>query len=159
VKSATDVAGRLTTDFSAGSFYVANTTYSSANYKITVKAVVRGSDSSKSLVAARVQDSNNMYAVQYFDQFVGGAQIHKKVSGAWTSLGSSFSAPVAGDNVTLIVNGTNIIVEYNGIQKQSVTDGSISSAGMAGLGAGEIVGLGGSDLTVQEFDNFIVEII
>jgi len=140
----------------SGSLYTADATYSSADYsvQVTINDVNAGDDAS--ILAARVQDTNNMYAVKL--NGLSGGQMYKKVSGTWTAIGSSFSNPTAGSVMKFIVNGSTISVEDDGTTVASTTDTDISAAGKAGLAIGAII-TSSDDENNQQFDNFTVRTI
>lgn len=146
-----------------GSLYVANGTYSTADYEVTANVMFSGgsSDYTRTL-AARVQDANNMYALRFSSNVF---QIYKRVSGTWTLLGSqtstlpqgNISSPYIGDEVGLKVLGNEISGSVNGTTVLTVTDSSISAAGKAGLGIGYVIVATDDAGTGVGVDNFVVE--
>ena len=87
----------------AGAIYTADGVYPSAQYGVTVTVYLLY----PVYLCVRIQDAENMYAVQLAAEGGGICQLYKKVSGAWTALGSAFDPPAAGSIVRLeIVDGT-----------------------------------------------------
>jgi hypothetical protein len=76
--------------------------------------------------------------------------LYKRVSGTWAFISSATITETAGDVIKLQMIGSAIKVFYNGTEKISVTDTSLTAAGDAGLTVAQ-TGYAG-DL----FDNFSV---
>src|SRR5262249_2326281 len=92
--------------------------------------------------AVRVQNNGqNAYAGLYVWNY-GSPQlkVYKRISGAWTQLGSSVrvAALPAGSQLQLKAVGATISVLLNGVQKISVTDASITGGapGIMAYGVG-----------------------
>lgn len=129
-----------------GVMYRADVTYPSANYEVQFTLVATVTSLVPVYFFARLQDQENMYAVRLVPG-TGTCQLYKKVAGTWTALGSLFDAPANGSVCKLIVNGTALSFEDDGVQVASATDGDISAAGQAGVGMG-----GGTELVVATDD-------
>ncbi len=154
VNSTDDTCVRETGSTSGGVLYTADVTYSTADYEVyaTIESVETTDD--YHLILARVQDSNNMYAVEFHeDRF----RILKCVSGSWSILDNADAANILvnGDVVKLKVEGTSIKAYINDVEKADATDSDITSAGKAGYGMGNVATNGG-DMDTQEIDNFNV---
>ena len=139
----------------AGAIYTADGVYPSAQYGVTVTVYLLY----PVYLCVRIQDAENMYAVQLAAEGGGICQLYKKVSGAWTALGSAFDPPAAGSIVRLeIVDGTLSFYD-DGVLIASVYDSDISAAGKAGLGCGggdELVTPSDGMSTFGRLDNFSV---
>ncbi|MFH0846161.1 MAG: Ig-like domain-containing protein [Patescibacteria group bacterium] len=143
-----------------GSLYVANGTYGSADYEVSVNLAFAGGDYdyTRSL-AIRVQDANNMYLLRFSSRVF---QIYKRVSGNWTLLGSGYtypsgntsSSPYTGDKVTLRAMGNTISALINDVEIFNVTDSDISATGQAGVGIGYVNISTDDSGTGVEIDNF-----
>lgn len=75
-----------------------------------------------------------MYYARY--SVAAGIQLFKIVNGNLTQLGSNFATTFANgstNTISLVMNGTAISVEVNGVQRIAVTDGSITAKGKAGI--------------------------
>lgn len=152
----TDGGGGL----SDGCLYTADATYSSADYEVSVKlsGTTLESGDDPYILGARIADANNFYIV-YFNS--GIYRITKRVSGTFTDLVAETAMPT-GDNLALsdiasfIVNGTTLEFRINGVLIASTTDSSLSAAGKAGVGMGEIGQSLGYDTASQELDDFRV---
>lgn len=143
---------------SDGAIYVADTTYSTADYNVKVTAVTVDSSDDSSYLLGRVQDQENMYALKWTTTVL---TLYKKVSGTWSTLAArGANAPVDGDVLELRFSGTSIGVYKNNTEIVTVTDSSISAAGKAGIamGGGAELVKSGDDMSDQQFDDFIVEV-
>lgn len=130
-----------------GLIYTADVTYPTANYEVQATFITTFSTITPLYLLARVQDQENMYAVRLVLSSGGSnAQLYKKVSGTWSTLGSAVTI-ADGSVVKLSVNGTAIKVYDDGAEVISVTDSAISSAGKAGIGHG-----GGAELVASTDD-------
>lgn len=141
---------------SDGSLYTTDDTMSNTDYRVEVDATDPDGSDDTNWIAARVADTNNMYAVSFNeDLFV----LYKKVSGSWSALSSNQGGIVSpGDVVYLDVTGTTISAGVNDVEQVSVTDSAISSAGSAGVGIGNIGQGSGQDCSGQIMDNFVVTV-
>ena len=130
-----------------GFMYTADVTYPSANYEVQATFLTTFSTATPVYLLARVQDQENMYAVRLVLSSGGSnAQLYKKVSGTWSTLGSAVTI-ADGSVVKLSVNGSAIKVYDDGAEVVSVTDSDISAAGKAGLAHG-----GGAELVTSTDD-------
>lgn len=129
-----------------GIIYTADTTYPSANYEVQFTLVATITSIVPVYFFVRIQDQENMYAVRLVPG-TGTCQLYKKLAGTWSTLGSLFDAPANGSVCKLIINGTSLSFEDDGVQVASATDGDISAAGKAGIGEG-----GGTELVVATDD-------
>lgn len=138
-----------------GSLYELDDTISQPNYSVSVEMVNGDNSDETNQIAARIQDANNMYAVRFNED---GGQLYKRVAGSWSTLGASFGAIANGATVALIVFGTTISVEVDGVEKVSVTDSAHTGAGKAGVGMGAVI-VATDDMADQELDNFNVTLL
>jgi len=147
-----------------GVLYTAQGTYNTENYSVCVNiagTIESGDD--PYVLAARVQNSNNMYIARFSDDTLS---FHRKYDGTWYDLGSEktgqdyFSA--AGDEACFQVSGTggSVVVNFkvNGVSKYTVinTSNPIYAIGEAGYGVGNIGVNDSDDTDDQEADNFLV---
>lgn len=101
-------------------------------------------------IAARMSTSQSTYYYTYY----GGGQVvlAKKVAGTITGIGWYPTAFVAGwHELALACSGTTIKVYWDGTERISVTDASISAAGRVGVRAG---GVNDKD-TGKHIDNLV----
>jgi hypothetical protein len=160
VSSSTKVALANTGGLNDGVLYTADATYPGANYTVEVTLALTidtGSDD-WAIIFARVQDSNNMYALQWHGGS-GSSELElwsKTTVGGWSSLDThtSFTLSV-NDVIKLEVDGTAIKGYVNDVEKVSATNSDHSNAGKAGLGWGSIVEAGG-DKPTGSWDDFTV---
>ncbi len=143
------------TGFSAGTLYTADAPVYAANYEVQLTVVNAQIGDFSTIMAARIQDANNMYAVR-FNSAAGGGQIYKKVGGTWTALGSAFNGPANGSVVKFVANGSTLSFYDDGVLMRSVTDTGITAAGKAGLGIGAVISPS-DDVDSQRFDDFRVK--
>jgi hypothetical protein len=130
-----------------GMMYTADATYPTANYEVQATFITTFNAITPLYLLARVQDQENMYAVRLVLSSGGSnAQLYKKVSGTWSTLGSAVTI-ADGSVVKLSVNGTAIKVYDDGVEVIGVTDSDISAAGKAGIGHG-----GGAELVASTDD-------
>lgn len=155
-------AGNLRCNGNTGDYglmYTADVTYPSANYEVQATFITTFSTITPIYILARVQDQENMYAVRLVLSSGGNnAQLYKKVSGSWSTLGSVVTI-ADGSVVKLSVNGSAIKVYDDGAEVVSVTDSGISTAGKAGLAHGggvELVDSLDDVRAVSMVDNFSV---
>jgi hypothetical protein len=121
----------------SGKLYTADASGYTSNYEVKVTLLTADADEDEpTILAARIQDASNMYAVQFSGY---GGQLWKKTSGTWSTLGSSFGSVGVGSVVTLKVDGSTISVLDDAVVAVSVTDTDHSAAGSAGLGMGAVV--------------------
>lgn len=105
-------------------------------------------------ILARYVDSNNFYLADGSGRLGGEVRLFKRVSGSYTSLGTS-AAFSAGDSLALSCNGSTISVLRNGSQVISVTDSAVSGT-RAGLRGGYDNSAGGG-LSAVRWNDFLVE--
>ena len=150
----------------AGSLYQANGTYSSPDYDVSAIVTFSSGDSSYTrTLAARIQDSNNMYALTYGRYYM---QIFKREAGVWTALsgvatpnilGDIGAPPYHGDTVTFRLQGNTLTALHNGATVLTVTDSTFTNAGSAGMGLGRITDATDDAGTGVGIDNFSVQSI
>jgi hypothetical protein len=155
---------------SAGLLYTADATYSSADYQVEVRARFPNGGDNWVVLAARIQDSNDFYHVDYSCRSGGEggeAKIFKTVAGSITQLGDTFpgpnggtSASGTGDLVKFRLVGSELTLLYNDVVIGQVDDGTHTGAGSAGLGWGNIGGDATGDLTnISYADDFAVTLM
>jgi hypothetical protein len=137
---------------SAGELYQTDDTMPSADYRVYVTMTTGDSSDDYNVLAGRIQDANNMYAVKFNNT---DSKLYKKVGGTWTQLGSTGAGIADGSVVSLNLNGTSIAVLDDGVDTVSVTDSSISGAGKAGIGIGAVI-TSTDDYSAQVLDSFEV---
>ena len=141
-----------------GSLYTADATYPSANYELQytfVGAPAAGGGVRCTYYLLRVQDVDNMYALRIgLANSASQAQIYKKVSGSWSTIGSAFTSPALGSVVKFQINGSTLKVFDDAAEIASETDTAISAAGKAGIGAG-----GGAELVTSTDDSYATNVI
>lgn len=135
-----------------GSLYRTNDMMSSPDYTVSAQYRNQNSGVAYSIIAARIQDANNMYA---FEWSSSAGRLWKRVGGTWSQIGSNVSGINEPSIVSLQVSGSTISVYDDGLELLSVTDTSHSSAGYAGIGMGAVITLG-ADCLSQQLDNFSV---
>lgn len=145
---------------SNGVIYTADTTYSTANYEVSCVMSVGDTADDKSHLLARIQDSDDFYAVQFNTQDGGafdsdGNFLYKVVAGTATQLGTNIGTITDGQTVLLGCNGSTIYVKVNGVEVESVTDTSHAAAGKAGIAMGTTY-ISGADMSSQALDDFQV---
>lgn len=130
-----------------GLLYTADATYPSANYELQFTFITTFSTITPLYGCVRIQDQENMYAIRLvLSAGSNNAQLYKKVAGTWSTLGSVVTI-ADGSVVKLSANGSSIKVYDDGVEVISVTDGSISAAGKAGMAHG-----GGAELVTSTDD-------
>ncbi len=142
-----DTCGR-----SDGALYRIKNQITSSNYEVSVTQLNGDTGDDYNILAARIQDANNMYAAKWNER---RSYLYKRVNGIWTQLASLSSGISDGSTVTLKVQGTSISLLDDGVTKLSVSDNSISSGGYAGVGMGAVI-TNGDDCSSQRLDNFQV---
>lgn len=130
-------------DPNQGSLYTVSGTYPTADYSLSIDYIyetdVVVGQNCVFVMAFRIQDANNMYAIRWGK--TQNVELWKKVTGSWSMLYASIPAD---DKATMTVDlsGTDIsvIALYGGTpQTFTVSDSSISLAGTAGLGMGAVI--------------------
>jgi hypothetical protein len=142
-----------------GMLYTADTTYPSANYEAWFTFATTFSTITPIYLCARIVDQENMYAVRLVLSSGGNnAQLYKKVSGTWSTLGSTVTI-ADGSVVKLSANGTAIKVYDDGVEVISVTDSGVAGTGKAGVAHGggtELVNSTDDTRSTLMFDTFEV---
>ncbi len=113
---------------------------------VLVSAALTRSSASLGLVASYVDDENYIYA--YHDGT--NVKLIKVVATTETTLINAATAYSAGALLSITVDGTSVLVHYNGAQV-----GSTQTVGDAGLLTGTRAGMFSSDVD-NYFDNFRV---
>ena len=151
----TGVTGAAATVADSGILYTADGTYSTADYEVKVTATATSTADNVAMIAARIQDANNMYLYK-FSSTLANNILYKRVAGTWTSLGTASVAAVAGSVMKLRVVGSNITVYRDNTLALSVTDPDITGAGKAGIGIGYIQLSTDNASNAWVLDNFTV---
>ncbi|MCM3130945.1 hypothetical protein ACFQ3J_00405 [Paenibacillus provencensis] len=99
-------------------------------------------------IAFRVTDATNMIFVQS-NQGSSNYQILRVVDNAQTSIATVSRAPAAGDEITVNLDGSSIVVLINGTQAMSVTEAFNLTATKHGIGV--------RNTPSSSIDNFRVE--
>ena len=147
---------RGTTVADGGALYTADTTLSTADYEVNIYVGALPGTTNVAVLAARIQDTNNMYAFK-FSSAVANSGLYKKSGGVWTLLSAATSGLLSGDTVRLRVVGNNIAVYRNNNVIASAVDPSpITAAGSAGLGIGSVVVSTDDASATWSLDNFNV---
>lgn len=128
------VAGTSST---SSALYYNNASPTSPDY--TIEAVVQRPSTDTATfraqgVLARFVNTSNYYQA-YYDDNVGALKLQKVVGGTATTLGSSTATFNANTDYTLsfALSGTSLKVYWDGVEKISVTDGSLTAAGKIGI--------------------------
>lgn len=152
----------LATGNSMGALYVANlkgnSDYISADYEVSLTQNNGDTGDDTNYIAGRIQTNGDLYTARWSETATQGIRIFKKESDAWTELQNCAGVGVAdGSTIIFRLNGTSIEFEDDGMIVCSVVDSSITGAGRAGVGQGN-VGIPGllDDLSTQRLDNFMV---
>lgn len=152
VRANVDQLRRNTCYTSEGALYEADDVISSADYEVRVRQVNGDIGDDPSILAARIQDPNNMYVLRWNES---AAYLHKRVGGVWTTIAGPAGGISDGSTVILKVDGTTISAIDDSNTILSVTDSSHSAAGKAGVGMGAVV-VSGDDCSSQRLDDFEV---
>ncbi len=142
-----DTCGR-----SDGALYRIKNQITASNYEVSVTQLNGDTGDDYNILAARIQDANNMYAAKWNER---RSYLYKRVNGIWTQLAGPTSGISDGSTVTLKVQGVSISLLDDGVTKLSASDNSISSGGYAGVGMGAVI-TNGDDCSSQRLDNFQV---
>lgn len=119
-----------------GAIYTADATYPSADYSVQATRVSFSGAASQSWgLQLRTTDQENFYLfnMRGVAGAASGAEIQKKVAGAYTVLGAAFANPTAGQVVKFQAIGSGLKVFYDGVEKASRTDTAITATGKAGI--------------------------
>jgi len=137
---------------SEGALYTLDATYSSADYSVEVTQNISGSFDETNILAVRVQDSDNMYAVLYNGD---SSQLYTKMLGTWNTVGSSGLGVFDLSTAKLDISGTTLRFLIDGLEELNETVVDHSLAGKAGIGMGAIINVG-DDMNAQEWADVIV---
>ncbi len=132
----------------------AGVVYPNADYAIEATQVKGATDPKSIVLAVRIQDVDNMYAVRFNEV---NSQLYKKVSGTWVALGAAGTG-IANDSVArlqVVGNALTFFENYDIVLSE--TDIDISGAGKAGLGCGAVI-LVGDKIQNQKLDNIKVRL-
>lgn len=135
-----------------GAFYTLDATYPSADYSIKVTQNVSGTLDEQNILAVRVQDSDNMYAVLYNS---ASSQLYAKMLGTWNAVGASGLGVSDLSTAELDITGLTLRFLIDDSEELNETVSDHSLAGKAGIGMGAIVNAG-DDMNAQEWDDVIV---
>lgn len=120
---------------SGSSLYTHSGTPANANYTVSHDLKVLTTLAGAAGPAARVTDSSNYYFARYYG--TGGLewQLYKIVSGSATLLDNTAETLSTSTTYALVftVDGTSLELTSDTVSKLSATDGSLSSAGSAGI--------------------------
>ncbi len=105
------------------------------------------------ILAVRIQDADNMYAVRIEKET---CDIYRNQGGSWTSLVSGACDPNDGDIATLFAKGDSLEFYINSTLLISTTDTAIPSGGTAGIGFGSVILSGDAISSVNELDDVYV---
>ncbi len=155
VKAASDDLQSENGGASDGALYTANlaNAYPSPNYEISVTQGNGDTDDDVNILAVRIQDADNMYAVRWNES---AGQIYENVAGTWGTLGAATAGVADGSIVTLRAHANTITFLDDGVVLRTVQDTSFAAAGKAGVGMGSVI-LADDDLAQQNFDNIEVK--
>jgi PKD repeat protein len=154
-ESVGDYLRKGTCSYNEGTLYETADMMSSPDYEVSILQSEGGSSDDYNILAARIQDANNMYA---FNWNTKRGQLYKRVNGSWYKLGSQTSGIANSSKITLKVEGNTISALDDGVVISSVNDSDITSAGRAGIGMGAVI-VSGSDCTNQQLDDFQVAVL
>ena len=142
-------------------YYTADATYSTANYSVSATLGTWTSTAASRMMGliGRWQDASNFYLAWIEDSAgTNDIRIYKVVAGAATKLSSTEDTnPVATDVFKFILNGSSLSLQKNGADViTAITDTTFSTAGKAGMGAGDFGDLtsaasGDGNLTITTF--------
>lgn len=150
-------SGPTSTIANVGVLYTASAALSTADYEVKFTMAAQTSGDDNIWLAARIQDFNNFYAIKW-STTAGNCILYKKVAGTWTALATAGYA-YTGTNIDLALRvvGDQINVLNNNRLMISVTDSSITAAGQAGYGGGNLGAVVTDDLSsVWQIQNFTV---
>jgi type II secretory pathway pseudopilin PulG len=140
---------------SEGTLYETNSTFSSADYEVSILQSNGSSGDNTLILAARIQDENNMYVFEWNED---GGQIYLRSSGIWSAIGSAVGAIANGSIVTLKVQADNISVLIDSVEATTVTDNTHTAAGNSGLGMGAVVNSTNDCNSNHRVDDFSVTV-
>jgi hypothetical protein len=153
-------SGRARDDGSSpnGSFYYASGQPLSADYRVIADITKLSAAPTAVLdVLARVSTTtDDRYGARYATNGTPGWSLYKVVKGVGAALGAAFNDTIPNGTtrqVELRVRGSDIQLFVDGVSRVSVTDSSITLAGVVGLG-GANLSAAGTDATGLAIDNF-----
>jgi len=157
VFSATNTAGPTATVSDQGVIYRQDTTLTTPDYEVSVDLVAQDSGDDVLWLFARYQDVNNWYGVAWSTS-QANCRLVRRVGGTFTNIATLGVAPITGattlsirvqNNLIVILNGGNVVM--------SALDTSITNAGYAAIGGGNIGQTSTDDFDATwKFDNFMV---
>lgn len=146
-----------------GAAYTADATYSGADYYAQVTMTTGDTLDDYNYIGVRVEADGDGYWLRFNNNVILSedlAQIHKRVAGSWSTVGSPAGSQIAnGSVVKFEIIGSALKVYDDGAEIISTTDTSITAAGKAGIGMGDIGAVSGADCSTQVLDNFSVTVI
>jgi hypothetical protein len=127
-----------------GVLYQSNDEMSAADYSVSVGQVLGNSDAGYNILAVRIQDANNMYALKWNSKnVVSDPGIYKRQDGVWTRLiGIDGIGVTDGSVVMLKVEGYTISMLDDSAEVVSVYDSTFISPGRIGVGMGSVITAG-----------------
>ena len=143
-------AGPSSCSSSDGGLYRTNSQATHADVELSVLQVDGDTNDDSNILACRIQDANNMYAVEWNER---DSTLYKRVAGTWTQLDSTTDDIDDGSTVKMICDGNTISFEDDGTELLSASDTSITNAGYGGLGMGAVI-TSGNDVSSQDLDDF-----
>lgn len=142
---------------SEGGLYTADVSYPSADYEAQTTVVTSDSADDTFILAVRIQDSNNMYALRYsIDVF----ELYKRSGGTWSVIGTDLGAVAALEGIVIKLQavGSTIKTFVEGVEQHSVSDSTHSAAGKAGIGFGAVM-VATDDCSTGVVDDFEVNTV
>lgn len=157
IKNGTAVIAARSKKLDSGSFYVADTNYSKADYEAAL-TVIRGETGEGTIIlGVRVENNgNDGYFVRFNNSL---CRLYKRIAGVWTMLGDNDGAGVAnGSRVRLRIVDDKLDFLINSRVELTETVTDITEIGKAGFGFGAVIEEKDDELK-QEVDDFVVRII
>lgn len=121
--------------------------------KITVKAIPPGSDNPFFLFARGV-DADNWYAAGIWDD--GTIGIYENTATVIAALNTGSLTLAVDDVIRFELIGTALTIYQNDVSRLTITDATLSAAGICGHGMGNIVNAADDINYVWRFDDFSV---
>ena len=143
-----------------GVLYQTNNIMSGPDYEVSVVQKRGDTGYDYNVIATRIQDSNNMYALKWNEENKdSNPGIYRRLNGTWERLRSIYNQPIVNDSkVTLKVEGSTLSILVDDVQfGQSVEDLSHTTAGRAGVGVGAVIS-STDDCSSQRLDSFDVRV-
>jgi hypothetical protein len=125
--------------------------------EFTLNAVSSGDDAV--YMFARAVDNSNYYAAVVRAQSANGQDlvIMKKVAGVVSTLGTPYDGTMSiADVIKFELRGTTLKIYQGASERVSATDSAFSSAGLVGVGWGNVFISTDDPATVQRIDNFTI---